>query len=223
MTTLIHENAKNRSREEAWSATSFKAPAATCSIKVQLLTYSYAVTNTTAWYDDVELREADELGVNLKPSYELRVHEEPTTVLTLTGTGTVQVQGWYGGRWQDMGEPVTLDGYGADVTVPELWTGRNININYHDGHVSELQRIAQFANARKLSDTARLLDDTAYTLSRMSVSVPYVPGNLRSTAEPTTITLDMGTESVQVPAEPKPLAIQPPSVPDTMELPDEAS
>lgn len=222
-TTLIHENAKNRSREAAWSATTFRAPAANCSIKVQLLTYSYTVTNTTAWYDDVQLRLADPVGVSMTPEYDLLVHRTPSNHLTLQGSGQVQVQGWYGGRWQDIGDPVTLSTDGAQVEIPELYTGRNININYHDGHVSELQRIAAFADQQGFPEEAEILDATAYKLSRMSVGTPYNKDNLTRDSEPETITLDMLTGTIEVAAEPEPMAIQPRSVPTSMELPEATS
>lgn len=52
----------------------------------------------------------------------------------------MQVQGWDGGCWQSIGGPLTLGTSSRTVIIPERFTGRNININYHDGHVSELQR-----------------------------------------------------------------------------------
>lgn len=219
-TTLIHENAKNRSRQAAWSSSEFKAPAAGCSIKLQLLTFSYTVTNTTAWYDDIAIRTADPLGANVKPAYDLLVHRSPTNTLTVKGTGKAQVQAWYGGRWLNVGGPLTLSASGADVVIPERYTGRNINYNYHDGHVSELGRLAAYAADRKMPAEAALFDETSYILSRMSAGTPYKPLNPKTIAsEPIIIDTLLGAEEIA--ASPKPLKIQPQAVPTSMDLTDE--
>ena len=171
--TLIHDDWKNRHRQQAWSASNFKAPSSECAINVALSTYSDQATNTTAWFTDVTLRQADRLGVALTPKYDLLVRQTPENSLVLRGEGQVRVQGWYGGRWRNIGPAVTLSDSDASVKIPELYTGRNINTKYHDGHVYELLNIAAPANARGLTEEARILDSAAYQLSRMSVGWPY--------------------------------------------------
>lgn len=208
---LIHENAKNRSRSAARTTTEFRAPSSTCRIRIQLLTYSYASTTTTAWYDDVTLRVADPLGSHVVPAYDLLVHRAPTNTLTLKGTGKVQPQVWDGGIWTNLGSPLELGPQGTDVVIPERFTGRNININYHDGHVVELQLIACLSGER-------LFDDLALELSRMSASTAYNPAN-PSRCNLLPLVVEVGEQSVEVQEEPEPLAVQPGALPTTMRLP----
>lgn len=195
---LLYENAKNRTKESTWSTTSFKAPAANCAIKVQLLTYSYSTTNTTAWYSNVQLRLADELSYHADVAYDLLVHRTPENLLTLQGSGSVQLEAYDGGRWVPVGEELDLTN-GANIQIPERFTGRNININYHDGHVSELQRIACYSGER-------MFDDIAKELSSMSATVRYNPDNMSGrNCESSPITIDHNGQSIEIAAEPIPL------------------
>ena len=216
VTTLIHENAKNRTKEATWSTTSFEAPAANCAIKVQLLTYSYSTTNTTAWYSNVQIRQADELSHHADLAYDLLVHRTPENILTLQGSGSVQLEAYDGGRWLPVGDKLDLAN-GANIQIPERFTGRNININYHDGHVSELQRIACYSGER-------MFDDIAKELSSMSATVRYNPNNMSgSNCQSSPITIDHNGQSVVIAAEPVPMEDELVLSPTSMELDAEAS
>ncbi|GAB3813183.1 hypothetical protein GCM10028820_07500 [Tessaracoccus terricola] len=219
VSTLIHENAKNRTKDAAWSSTSFKAPAVGCKMRIQFLTYSYAVTNTTAWYTNAALRIAENQGQTLTPSYDMSVRTTPENVLKLKGTGAVEVQAYDGGRWHAI-DRVNLSAAGASVTIPEQYTGRNVNINYHDGHISELQRIACHSGVRLFDTIAEELSHTA--------TKPYDAGlfdrtvNGRRSCAPETMVLAMGEEVIEVAAEVEPMEVTPAAVPMSMEHDEEA-
>lgn len=213
-TTLIHENPKNRSQERtSWSTSDFTAPAANCSIKIQLMTYSYGVNTTTAWYKNVTLRAADALGHHVAPAYDLLVHETPTNTLTIKGTGTVAVEAYYGGRWLKFAEG-NLTTTGLKVVVPERYTGRNINYNYHDGHISELQLISCYSGNVALDRIAKRWSSMA--------TRPYKDYSKNENCKAIPMVLDMGGDPMFVEAAPVPMSEVPEVMPTTMALPDEA-
>ncbi|MEO7587780.1 MAG: D-glucuronyl C5-epimerase family protein [Arachnia sp.] len=214
-TSLLLENPKNRSQNRvSWSTADFTAPAANCDIKIQLLTYSYGVNNTTAWYDDVTLSAADPLGPNVAPAYDLLVHRTPTNTLTIKGSGKVTVEAYYGGRWLKFAEG-TLTAAGLNVTVPERYTGRNINYNYHDGHISELQLISCYSGDKSL-------DQIAKRWSAMATK-PYRDFSNNQDCKQIPLVLDMGGNPVFVEAEPAPMTEVPKVMPTTMALPEDDS
>lgn len=212
-TTLIHENPKNRSRTITRSTSDFTAPAANCDIKIQLMTYSYGVNNTTAWYKNVTLRAADSLGKSVAPAYDLLVHRTPTNTLTVKGSGKVAIEAYEGGRWLKFAEG-TLSSAGLDVVVPERFTGRNINYNYHDGHISELQLISCYSGNRNL-------DQIAKSWSAMATR-PYKDYSGNKTCKAIPQVLDMGGDPMFVEAEPVPMSEVPEVMPTNMALPDDA-
>lgn len=220
-TALIHENAKNRSQQRvSWSTSDFKAPAANCDIKVQLLTYSYTVTNTTAWYKNVSLRPADSLGKSTTPAYDLLVHRTATNKLTIKGAGKVAVEAYYGGRWLKFAEG-NLTADGLQVTVPERYTGRNINYNYNDGHISELQLISCYATKHSLDQAAAKLENVAKDWSAMSTKPLRDFSDNRLCDKVIPKVLDMAGEPMFVEPEIVPMSEVPSVMPTTMALPDE--
>ncbi len=211
-TTLIHENAKNRSRQNSWSTSEFTAPAANCDIKIQLLTFSYRVSNTTAWYKNVTLRAADPLGDNVTPAYDLLTHRTPENTLTIKGSGRVALEAYYGGRWLEFARP-TLSASGVDVKVPERYTGRNINYNYHDSHISELQLISCYSGNRSL-------DQIAQRWSAMATR-PYKDFSNNRNCKEIPKVLDMGGDPVFIEPDVVTMSEVPEAMPTTMALPDE--
>ncbi len=147
-TGLVFETQKMRSRDKTGYTMSFTPRNANCDLLLQLMTSSYGDVGTTIYYDNVELREADDEGAKLdiaptKTPFTLVsqfVYEEPTQQLTLTGSGTVAVQAYEDGQWQNISpRNLTLDPSSpVTVQIPERLTGRNIHYGYHEHHVDEL-------------------------------------------------------------------------------------
>ncbi len=154
--SLLYETQKTRGREWDTYTMGFNAPPAGCDMLVQLLHSSYGITGTTVQYRDIELRQADAVGKALKPGDhqvdDLSVREAPTLALSLTGSGTGQLEAYSGGQWQEFGEEVTLTRSATNIEVPERYAGRNLHYGYHETHVLEL--LSLYERAYKAGFTA---------------------------------------------------------------------
>lgn len=210
VTTLIHENGTIRGAGIGNYTSDFVAPASSCAIRLQLTTVRYTVSNTTAWYDNVMLRVADPVGTSVVPDYDLLVHRTWTNDLTVQGTGSVSLQAWHGGRWQEFGAGALSD-EGLSVTIPERFTGRSLHYGYHDAHVVELMRIA-------CQSADPFFNEVAGRWSAMA-TVAYQPSNC--TAVPRVV--ESQGLPVLVRAEPLPMREHPSTFPTSMSLPEETS
>ncbi len=101
----------------------------------------YTNTATAASFESVAMRQADGVGAARTPSYDLQVRRTPTTTLTVAGTGSMSLQAYAHGRWEHV-VAFTLDHSSRNISIPERFTGRNINYKYHDGHIHELDSLA---------------------------------------------------------------------------------
>ena len=104
----------------------------------------YGNTATAASVDRVELRQADWVGASRTPEYDMQVWRTPTNTLTVTGTGQMALQAYAHGRWEHV-LAFDVEKSSRDITIPERYTGRNINYKYHDGHISELGSLASLS------------------------------------------------------------------------------
>ena len=117
----------------------FNAPPAGCDLLVQFIASTPYNEGTRVTYDDIQLRKAQALGPALTPSYAFKVYEEPTQTLALSGAGTLRLQAYSAGTWQAVGKAFVLDPTTpVELTIPERFSGRNVHLGYHDGHITQL-------------------------------------------------------------------------------------
>lgn len=138
-----YELAKHLTARGDWASYSvaFDAPPADCRIRVQFLpTISVVPGSTLQWRNPV-IRLADPVGPALEPTYDLFVHRTPKQELKLYGDDTlVSVQAYQDGRWQPIVQ-LNATPWGRSVIIPERYTGRNLNYNYHEAHIRELRQL----------------------------------------------------------------------------------
>ena len=105
-------------------------------------------------YDDVQVRQADWVGRSVTPSYDLMAWRTPSYTLGVTGSGTVQVQAYVGGRWVGI-KKFEAGATSRSVPIPEMYTGRNLNSKYHqDSHITEMNQLTRLTGDSIFADTA---------------------------------------------------------------------
>lgn len=150
--SLLFETQKPRGRDWSTYTMDFTAPPVGCDIWVQLLTSGYGLTGTTVQYKNIELRKADPVdGALFTDDVEgfddLSILDTPTVELSLTGTGTAQLEVHSDGTWQKIDDVTLTPGAVTTLEVPERYTGRNLHYGYHENNVGLLGSLYQRAYA----------------------------------------------------------------------------
>lgn len=132
----------NLARGQEWATYSatFTAPPSDCTIVAQFISLSAQLPGTTMQWRNPVVRLADAEGVSYTPSYDMFVYRTPKQDLKLYGDGVFAVQVYADGRWQQVAR-LTANSWGRSVIIPERFTGRNVNYNYHEAHIGELRQL----------------------------------------------------------------------------------
>ena len=69
------------------------------------------------------------------------------------GQGGLALQAFKNGRWQPILQ-FTASATPRTITIPERFTARNINENYHEAHISELRTLGIFSGLGVFGETA---------------------------------------------------------------------
>ena len=115
-----------------------KLPATSCSLQILLYQADWKVSNTTAFFDDVSLTRMQSSAGAQTVTWPLSVQAARSSSVTLTTTGTGELQAYDQGRWWSLSKLSSTSPRTVTVSVPQRFTGRNLHYGYHELHVEEL-------------------------------------------------------------------------------------
>lgn len=134
----IGESNVTRSRAFSQFDMLVKMPSGSCSMQILLYQADWQVTNTTVFFDDVSLTRMQPTAGARTVVWPLSVQAARTSPVSLTTTGTGELQAYEQGRWWTVSKLSSTTPRTVTVAVPERFTGRNLHYGYHELHVEEL-------------------------------------------------------------------------------------